>query len=577
MQDAAYWAKRALQREEGANQKALDASRRLRAIYNTSAERLVSMTERVFNNFAKTVGVSNDEARKLLSVQETTDMLAALQDEYEKTGSRDALAKLNAPAYGYRINRLQAIRKAIDAESAWLNGIEKFEGSKALSNAFEESYYRTMYDTAQLAEQEISYSPLSGGVLDQALSNRWKGENYSERVWENTHIIAKEAGKIIDAGMQSGASVVQMSREILDLFDVAYYAAARLVRTEINRMHNDAAIESYKAMGIEEYIYLATLDSRTCATCGALDLKHFKVSEAKTGVNIPPIHPNDRCTTMPDMGQGLTGERIARNPVSNKTMYVPADMTYSQWKKQYFEEPAPAPADNNQIKPSDPSSSSTPNKVRFIKYEHFGYSFQGETTLQDATVYENIYGKEKVRVYVKKGIDLNKQHITPEQILNEYEKLPTALKQSVDVVELVDYRNPSDKYWQETYGIKDFRSFATGGNRKMTFFQNDFAVDDSEVGQIMKHESAHSLDVATGSPEKSLSQSQKYIEAVNEDNKLNKGAFTSSYAAQSYAGSKLYSEDLADGISRYLTPTEKFGTIFPNRSKIYEEALKWRK
>ena len=36
----------------------------------------------------------------------------------------------------------------------------------------------------------------------------------------------------------------------------------------------------------------------TCETCAALDGKHFKLKDAQAGVNYPPMHPNDRCTTV---------------------------------------------------------------------------------------------------------------------------------------------------------------------------------------------------------------------------------------------------------------------------------------
>ena len=120
--------------------------------------------------------------------------------------------------------------------------------------------------------------------------------------------------------------------------DVGSYAAARLIRTEVNRMHNDAALQSYKAMDLKEYRYLATLDARTCAVCGALDLKVFKVAEAKTGVNFPPMHPNDRCTIAPVIrGTEPDGERTARNPETGKNYTVPADMTYEKWRKSISE------------------------------------------------------------------------------------------------------------------------------------------------------------------------------------------------------------------------------------------------
>ena len=40
---------------------------------------------------------------------------------------------------------------------------------------------------------------------------------------------------------------------------------------------------------IKKYEFLATLDSRTCSVCGKLDGKVFELSEAKVGINYPPL------------------------------------------------------------------------------------------------------------------------------------------------------------------------------------------------------------------------------------------------------------------------------------------------
>lgn len=333
MKSDEYWVFRSLQREAEAHDGTADTLKRLAVMYDDADKELVKMIDRIFQNFRKYTGISEQEARELMSVQETAELLAELRKRYEETGDAAALAKLNAPAYGYRISRLQATRRAIEAELDKLAAREEKTGSRQLVKAYDDSYYKTMYDALpELPGTPVV--PLSQDVVQQAIQNPWKGENYSSRVWKNRDVLASEGGKIIDAGVTSGKSIQQMTAELSDLMDVGSYAAARLIRTEVNRMHNDAALESYKAMGVKEYTYLATLDARTCAVCGALDLKVFKVSEAKTGVNLPPIHPNDRCTIAPKiLGVESDGERTARNPETGKNYTVPADMTYEKWRK----------------------------------------------------------------------------------------------------------------------------------------------------------------------------------------------------------------------------------------------------
>jgi SPP1 gp7 family putative phage head morphogenesis protein len=333
-----YWELRALQREAEAYQETADTVKRLRLIYDAAGERLADTAKNIFANYLGVSGASEEQAKELLSIPETAELLAQLREEYLQSGSTEALARLNAPAYAYRISRAQALQKAIEAETAALADQEQKIGEQQLAKAYDNGYYKTMYDAATGQENGINFSALPLQTITEAVENKWKGENYSQRVWKNTGLVAQEAGKIVDSGISSGTSVHKMAYELQDLMNVASYAAERLIRTETNRMHNDASLKAYNTMGVEEYRYLATLDARTCEVCGALDGQHFKVADAKTGVNFPPMHPNDRCTTVAyDPDEKLDGVRIARNPTTGKNYKVSRDMTYEQWRKEINE------------------------------------------------------------------------------------------------------------------------------------------------------------------------------------------------------------------------------------------------
>ena len=337
MKSDEYWVQRALQREAEVHNDTQDTLKRLAVMYDDADKELIKMIDRIFQNFQKYTGVDEQKARELLSIQETAELLADLQKQYAETGDAGTLAKLNAPAYGYRISCLQAARRAIETELDKLAVREEKTGSQQLVKVYDDSYYKTMYDTLpELPGTPVI--PLSQDIVSQAVRNKWKGENYSSRVWKNRDVLASEGGKIIDVGVTAGKSIQQMTAELSDLMNVGTYVAARLACTEVNRVHNDAAIQSYKAMGIKEYTYLATLDARTCSVCGALDLKVFKVAEAQTGVNLPPLHPNDRCTIAPKIpGMENDGNRTARDPETGRNYKVPAGMTYDEWRKEISE------------------------------------------------------------------------------------------------------------------------------------------------------------------------------------------------------------------------------------------------
>lgn len=117
--------------------------------------------------------------------------------------------------------------------------------------------------------------------------------------------------------------------------------ARRLIRTESSYITGQIDLQSYEECGIEKYVYLATLDLRTCQEdCAPLDGKIFPVKDAKSGVNMPPMHPWCRCTTISYFSDEILRNlrRRARDPVTGKTYTVPGDMTYKQWYGKYVKD-----------------------------------------------------------------------------------------------------------------------------------------------------------------------------------------------------------------------------------------------
>ncbi|WP_082404037.1 minor capsid protein [Lacticaseibacillus sharpeae] len=108
----------------------------------------------------------------------------------------------------------------------------------------------------------------------------------------------------------------------------------RLVQSELAHVTEEATFKSYADTGVEEYTYMATLESHTCPICGDLDLQRFKLSDKKSGVNYPTIHPYCRCTTaawnedMPPIGK-----RWSKNPETGKRKMVDA-VSFNEWAKQ---------------------------------------------------------------------------------------------------------------------------------------------------------------------------------------------------------------------------------------------------
>lgn len=173
--------------------------------------------------------------------------------------------------------------------------------------------------------------------VNTLLKSEWSEANYSERIWNSTQNLADSLKEQLLISFMTGASVSKTAREISERFQVSAYNARRLVRTESNYIANQAEHDAYKRLGIEEYQFIATLDTRTSKPCRELDGRVFNVEDGKPGINMPPMHPNCRSTTIMYDADSPIKSRAARDE-SGKLISVPGDMTYKQWLKEYHPE-----------------------------------------------------------------------------------------------------------------------------------------------------------------------------------------------------------------------------------------------
>ncbi len=105
------------------------------------------------------------------------------------------------------------------------------------------------------------------------------------------------------------------------------------VRTETAAIASKADMKLYKDLGIDSIKFMASLDRKTCAVCGDMDGKVIPLKQCRIGLNMPPLHPNCRCYTVPVTGwEDETDIRKARNPDGSYTE-VPADTSVNDWRK----------------------------------------------------------------------------------------------------------------------------------------------------------------------------------------------------------------------------------------------------
>lgn len=325
---SSYWDKRAIRRLTEAEKQGEEYSKRIQKIYDQAYKNIQRDIDNVYANYSKATGLDVQSLKTLLTKSETDKLWKEL-----KAKGLDKYIKGN---YKARISRLEKLQAQIYAKAKEIYPKEQLEQTMCYEGVINSSYYKTIYDVQMGTGYDFTFSKIDENMVNSLLSERWSGKNYSQRIWGNTDLLAESLSEVIGGGMISGQSLAKTSRQVRERFNVAKYYADRLVRTEVNHFNNEADAMAYEEMGVEKYVFLATLDTRTSAKCQDMDGEVIELKDKQPGVNFPPLHPNCRSKTRAYMGEEIekTLKRRARNPITNKTEIID-NISYKEWAKQH--------------------------------------------------------------------------------------------------------------------------------------------------------------------------------------------------------------------------------------------------
>lgn len=331
-QTHAYWQKRSVERTLAAERQALPYIRKARQVYAKSAREITKQVQDIYAKYYRDNGFDTQALRELAPQGDVRRLKARMRKLGLETNLPDN--------YAYRVSRLEMLNMQMRAEAYDAGRQVKTLTGKTLSNTYQTSYYRTIYDTAKGIGHTPAFSQLNSAVVSKVLDSKNYGKNFSERIWGRSQKLSDELQSIIGTAIATGQSPAKTTRLLRERFNVSASSAERLIRTETSYFENQAELDAYKEMDIEEFEFVATLDNRTSAICQHTDNKVFKVKDAKVGVNVPPLHPYCRSTIAPHLGKEWQPElRIARNPQTGRNEYV-TNMSYVGWAGRYVADQA---------------------------------------------------------------------------------------------------------------------------------------------------------------------------------------------------------------------------------------------
>ena len=338
-----YWIKRKAQRMVHDMDQAEKAAKQFDEIYSLASRQITSKIDQIFESYRRDHGLTEDEARRILgNVPNLTDIRGlklSLQNATDSEEIRQLLTLLDSAPYASRIARYEALQQQVDKISTRLYKAENGASRAFYDKFIPEAYYHSIFDLQQQAGVAFAFNKIDPEEIRKIQQQPWLGANYSQRIWGNTQLLAAELQKELAVSLLTGRSAHETADFIEAQFGKGKNNARRLVRTETAYFHAEMEAKAYEEAEVDKYMFLATLDLRTSGICREHDGEVYEVSERRTGVNYPPMHPWCRSDTIAlDDDEWLAkATRSARDPETGKAIQVPADMTYNDWYEKYVE------------------------------------------------------------------------------------------------------------------------------------------------------------------------------------------------------------------------------------------------
>ena len=340
-----YWQGRFEQLEKTSHQDAMVTYSNIEKSFYEAQREIENKINSWYVRFANNNQMTIEDAKRLLNSQELKEFKWDVQD-YIKYGHENELderwmKELENASAKYHISRLEALKIQTQQSMEVLFGNELDEVDKLTRNSYTNSYFRTMFEMQKGFNVGFDVANIDDKKLSKIVNKPWviDERNFSERIWGNKTKLINELHNELTRMCLTGKSPDNTIKYLSKKFNTSKAQAGNLVMTENAYFSQLAQKDCFKALDVEQYEIVATLDSHTSEICREQDGKVYDMKDYQPGVTAPPFHNYCRSTTVPhfDDDFDLEGERAARDE-DGKTYYVSDKLKYDDWYKKYVQD-----------------------------------------------------------------------------------------------------------------------------------------------------------------------------------------------------------------------------------------------
>lgn len=336
MNSQEYWKKRALLAKQKEMASTAEYEVAMRSRLKDLENEFIRESKKWVTKYAKENNQSLRQAADYLNSIDTSKFDMTLAEFEAKARAGGFEKELNSAYYKTRIARLQELYGQYQELAARYADNEEDNMAIGLAKRYEDTYLLENYNKyLVVGGLDVNFAHFNEQELKDIVYQPWKGGNFSKRIWNNyTKVMPEVLTDVMFRSTALGYSYNRVERMLRDRFQgVVKSNIHRLVVTEMGHAAEQATKKFYKDSDIDQYQYLATLETHTCEVCAHLDGRIFYVKDEKDGVNYPLIHPYCRCSTVPYM-KGLPDieTRWYRDPITGKSKWT-RNMSFNEWKR----------------------------------------------------------------------------------------------------------------------------------------------------------------------------------------------------------------------------------------------------
>lgn len=289
------------------NRPPLTSAPGLHAMRTTAAlkpRRLIAPADRLLDRLlvSHAINLRALERDTLKKLDRIYDRLADQLEEQVRGLEVNSLADLN------RMERLSQEAKALRGVRERALQSQRFPLGSAQRDAAELASIGVSEAAAAAGSSMPQFGVLSAAQLRQVAKSRFVQGQARELLQKQAIKGALRLEESLRTSYLLGEGIDRAVARIRRVVEIDAAQARMIARTTLQTAANQATHETYKKAGsaVEYLIWVATLDSRTCPQCGALDGQRLDLERPHI---MPPAHPNCRCTVIAK-AKGLPAPKI---------------------------------------------------------------------------------------------------------------------------------------------------------------------------------------------------------------------------------------------------------------------------